>query len=903
MNSVDRSDTDGQSAGSDPRAKRNSGLFSFLRWFKTAPTSSRESLDSDTPDNSTSDSCDSIDSTVSTGTVTSFSFVSPAAYKNHATEKTITPGPETDTYKARLKQRDRLRERDGNISLRKKYNLFFNHISPKATLTTPKEEDNSKSLPLMTKREAMHKGDEEKIHRRTASESSKIKKAGAYCHVKGKRKAPQPPNSVNNEDDENSTGTSSLRRRKRLAPKPPCGDKNVNAADNEKMKNGFEYADADVIFNDSLKLDHGILKPAKEIETAKTAPSQSPSSSARSSYVEAPVSPRPWYKRNSKVNHRKDRDEKSDHRYEPIEVPLELRFSETEFDKKDERRKSGMSFLTNISELDREASEIVKKDTKNESPGQMPAFMRPKQEEEVTDTMTSPKRRSAKDLIAKFNAITNVTKVSVFGVKETGMSQKEKRDYFGRVTNKSEENSKKINRTTNKNTHQRKNDVNDNNLQLNPLMKSESASVIKMSEKKEPIKTEKKCWSCPKCSLENDYWRINCSVCSTIKPHFNNVSSYIHKSSNSLDKDTQKSPEPKSSVQAKTDLFERNLERSKTQIGFSAFTKHNEGKAKKIEKSTDVEDKKEEHDKLIKMLIEIKNSLPKRKLSQDKQGKRKSVIEESPEIVEYDMEENVKDSLNKNLEHQDDNIKQNASKKEINVIEKESKNIEASKLNKNEQSIIITKGNNDKKPRLKTEVITQIGTDLKNDKIEKNSHEIHEGNTSVTVVTTETIYENIKVKKSENVKPLKVSSSAQTSAVIRKTPSASGAVKKDSSSVRFEPMKPKDFADIYNEKTGKGGAHVYANLAKNDDMSLFINMPKGCSDLRTNFDLNNLPNNKDTLEINRLLRRLETSIAKGELTEAAIFARELAQLKVNCSVIRQKAENKKQHEAKHDAFT
>lgn len=44
----------------------------------------------------------------------------------------------------------------------------------------------------------------------------------------------------------------------------------------------------------------------------------------------------------------------------------------------------------------------------------------------------------------------------------------------------------------------------------------------------------------------------------------------------------------------------------------------------------------------------------------------------------------------------------------------------------------------------------------------------------------------------------------------------------------------------------------------------------------------------NTVAVNRLLRRLETAIAKGQLKLAAKLAKELALLKINCSVTRHK---------------
>ncbi|KAJ3654035.1 hypothetical protein Zmor_013249 [Zophobas morio] len=782
----------GQSPGCDPKtAKRNSGLFAFLKWFK--PSTSRESIDTQN-----SSSCDSLNSTHSSGTVASFSYVPPGDYTNQVAEKCIVLGPETDTYKARLKQRDKRRENDKNVTLRKKYNLFFNR---ETLLKTVKKEDdeNSKSLPLMT-RPSMDQ-EEEKAHRRTNSESSKTKKAGAYLHVKGKRRAPQPPGLA-----QQSSSTMSLRRKKRLAPAPPSI---------EKIKNTLENANTDIIFNDSLKLDHGILKPAKEA-TEDT-------SSARSSFVmDAPVSPRPWYKRTARESSA-NKKEKESHKYEPVErLPevqyvrnstIDLTLDDNIKDKKkvvEEKRKSGMSFLTNISELDREASEIVKKEhQKNGNEFQeIPQFMRPKDEPKInTDSWISPKRRSAKDLIAKFNAITNVTRATVFGV-----SQNQKKDYFGKRTSLLSDDRKQESLLE---SHKKRIEQIDRKLN-NPLMKSESASAIK--PKPETPKVDRKNWKCPKCSVENDYWRIICHVCSTIKPYFDDFSS------SAPTKTTNEEPIAKTP--------DKVFERAKTQIGFSALASYNlNNKNKKIEKSVSLDEKgtkepdtkSEEREKLKKMLIEMKNSLPKRKSNiLMKQNSRQSVIVENPETVVEPPADEPKTE------------------------------------DKEEQA-------NNEEPATKTQ---------------------EEKVAEIIIGTTETIYENIKVKKIDNSpKPVKVSASAQTSSVVKKILPTKETEKK----TNFELMRPKDFENIYTDSNAQSAARIYANLARNDELSLFFNMPKRFNEIKNS--MSQADKNTDTIEINRLLRRLETAIAKGELTEAASFAKELAQLKVNCSVIRQKPAN------------
>lgn len=54
-------------------------------------------------------------------------------------------------------------------------------------------------------------------------------------------------------------------------------------------------------------------------------------------------------------------------------------------------------------------------------------------------------------------------------------------------------------------------------------------------------------------------------------------------------------------------------------------------------------------------------------------------------------------------------------------------------------------------------------------------------------------------------------------------------------------------------------------------------------------DDNSTAKNMNTLDINRLLRKLEGAIASGHHQQAAGLAKELARLKIHCSVIRQRS--------------
>lgn len=437
-----------------------------------------------------------------------------------------------------------------------------------------------------------------------------------------------------------------------------------------------------------------------------------------------------------------------------------------------------MSFLPNISELDREASEIVKNKNLAQNPQQqIPEFMKIK-ESRVT-VVESPRRRSAKDLIAKFNAITGVSKSGVF---QKHLGKQISLDEARQRQEQLLENHKK-----------RIEDIDKKKEEKFPLMKSESASAVKAVPSP---KIERKPWKCPKCHLENEYWRIICHSCSAIKPYFDDFSS----SSASPAKISTKEPPKETPVPA--------FERSKTQIGFSAlatYNNHNNNNDEKVDSSS----KKEERERLKKMLIEMKNSLPKRKSHmQMKQNNRSSVIVEAPD---------------------------------------EPKPVENQPEKTQEEKVA-----------------------------------------EILIGTTQTVYENIKVRKTEPPKPVKVSSAVQTSAVVKKIvpqTTLKKLIENHKTENPYEPMKVQDFNHIY----AAAPTRVYANLARNDELSLFFNVPKGVSNLRNGSKLME-GSHKDTLEINRLLRRLETAIAKGEMTDAAIFAKELAQLKVNCSVIRQKSE-------------
>uniref|UniRef100_A0A0A9Z5B0 RanBP-type and C3HC4-type zinc finger-containing protein 1 n=1 Tax=Lygus hesperus TaxID=30085 RepID=A0A0A9Z5B0_LYGHE len=287
-------------------------------------------------------------------------------------------------------------------------------------------------------------------------------------------------------------------------------------------------------------------------------------------------------------------------------------------------------------------------------------------------------------------------------------------------------------------------------------------------------------------------------------------------------------------------------------------------------------DQEEDRKKLREMLKEMKHSLPKR--SKDEKGAQKS--------------------------NNDDNSQKAARTDEV----------------KNEI----------RSPKLGA--IRKIVTEKSPKPIENNYKHGPSDKAEAYLVESETIVEEIKMKK-----PLgKTSSSAQTTAMVRqltpqaKPPSGKEVIvpitveeyqikdgvlytsvtkkAKRIGSGTFQLMRPRDFANIKAIKTKvpEASAPLYANMSPEaeqpsnqgasskskevEQLSLQLTEPQGLAHFRAGLATTNDTNNMNTIAVNRLLRRLESAIANGQHELAAALAKELAQLKVNCVVTRQKPE-------------
>lgn len=589
-------------------------------------------------------SCDSILSTATTG----FAFVPPNCYDEvigrlPQTERVINPGPYTDSYKRRVRQLDQTRESDkkNDLTLRKKYNLFS---SIRAAAPKPPEQDatltrnNQKStyvdlsLPSTSKGAVANRNDEPedssvKRHRRTVSDSSKDKKAGAYVHVRGKRRAPPPPpldlngtlsnQSFGGTSTNCSYGTlspgSTLSRKKRPAPLPPprsptsptlneavsntslLEDKEIKAIiegtsrpksptfimpirttplpgiSEERTPGGLTEEQKQQLIdnirriqtpvdqdpptptnapspsfmltnNDVMKLEenfintNGTRSPIHDYLYAEAV-----NSNVKPGIPTSPISPRPWYKRpisgmkqqDSSLPFKKDIilktiDKRKAKQRDKEDLPevgycrhslvdtgstshtatkfnLFAKITEKSDDTKrrerdNEKRKSGIG-IPSISELDREAAEIINKENAMKLTQQQSAesdlyFSAPEQlvkrsrsfisRDEPEAEQGSSKAESTKELISRFEATsTNISKVTV------NPSFIPKKDFFG---------------------------AEPRNTQPTPPDSKENTppqGVVKTGSDKNLLGL----WSCPYCTLENPNWRIICEACERIKPY------------------------------------------------------------------------------------------------------------------------------------------------------------------------------------------------------------------------------------------------------------------------------------------------------------------------------------------------------------------------------------------------
>lgn len=478
-----------------------------------------------------------------------------------------------------------------------------------------------------------------KPHRRTASDSSKDKKAGAYLHVKGKRKAPDPPLSKSdNRDSANnrhSTSTNSgtlspystLGRKKRKAPPPPplrniqTLEQSISEDVPTVLSNGLmddeeikaiiqgtssrfsaklpEYTAMDkskesidvvpradnnsassVRCTDTLKLEKGILRSTRDPTNSDNSVK---SDERHSSISPSSISPRPWYKRSPASNKdyaipfkkeivlrtmEKRKIKKTAKELESPQLPefgfsrnsslFEGFFSRPQHDRSDdqEKRRSGIG-MPNISELDREAAEIVHKEQENQRAKRL------EEHEKYFNKVSERKDDGTAENQTKF--IMNSAFIEKNDRQCVDLNGNESRGSKINFINRMEKPSSNTTETesifsnsVNKLSTKTVNDSNEKS--STTVLKQSENNMLSVVKKNESTVSGKNPWICAYCTLENANWRVICEVCERIRPPDKQnaglpviESSKMLHSHNLLHKHKEKTTDQKQDLDNKTD--------------------------------------------------------------------------------------------------------------------------------------------------------------------------------------------------------------------------------------------------------------------------------------------------------------------------------------------------------------
>ncbi|XP_051158418.1 uncharacterized protein LOC127279840 isoform X2 [Leptopilina boulardi] len=725
-------------------------------------------------------------------------------------------------------------------------------------------------------------------------------------HVKGKRRAPNPPDFIPTSNAKQSFKTTKKRTRRR-APPPP--DENLKIDKIIKTNGDITKEILPTISNDTLILRDGILLPKNSTDCTNINSEETISDVEISQGKEIHsksfdrTMPRPWYKRSvfdrdsntvkRDISSSSEKKEDSSSPYFPFDGSLSKLnfFHRTERNSEDRRRdkrKSGISILTNISELDKEAAAIVREE-QAKAKALQDENLNIEKIQDMVESTSSP-RKSTRALISKFNAITNLSKVTV------------NTNYFSKNSPTSQRNNDRI-RVQSKNScleqkieqkqdisryfipHQTspKSHFNQNKIELN---KNDQVEIEKIIEPENSQKEER-----------NGTNEIQ------------NTESLFNKKY-SLNKKIFHDNNPPPLIIRELDLI------------FNEIDKQLENNIKKSRINNSKIEKASTSDQILNFLIESKET-----------GKRTNNVEQTleKELI-HNQNRNSKENLSI-LNKQDDPATMDL--KEILKEMKHSlpKRAKVKKIIDNHSEIF----NVNNKPSTSTfndlNAFTTT-TNLKENILEKSKTRLASQEKFITDVREE--------------KKLKVSSAVQTSGNVRKVsnlPSTSRQITNQETFTKseyetgtkykinkFHLIRPKEFDQIEAIKLVKTPwlENIYANVTQQPSCSNKIILPLRPiinvqpSELllkrKEEVDKKNYPlsaklnqqeislpltggkyeqrnfndsqkQNMNTLAVNKLLKKLEASIASGNHQQASKLAKELAELKIQCSVIRQRSIN------------
>ncbi|KAK9301426.1 hypothetical protein QLX08_006245 [Tetragonisca angustula] len=496
--------TEASFLGQEPRnvhdAGRGNARFSLFKWFKrsgnresTAEKRRKTTGDKYREENengrqrSVSSSAESVDTFYSTTTVRSFAFHAGTLSEcNGLSLDIIEQAAEVGPFAAGASKVTKVGNKENDLAdvactLPANAHSHRRDITARYSLQPSTTFNSCGNLPLPDRQllESLKRLDERKAH-------YSVNSARRRVHVKGKRRAPNPPvaSIKATEVDARETTPRNSSRRKRRAPKPPekivDGSNSFEKTREEQITDGGmdvetradTNEDVQTLSNDTLVLQGGVLLPKRELKRATREKNAREDTSTGSSDIAvlhetnqtvppgigtlSTAMPRPWYKR-SVFEHSRDSgtSRRGDVLRGPTSSTIELkeecaatntssstgysvdaslsrlsffhRGGQAEDRKREAKRRSGLSILTNISELDKEAAAIVQEEQARarasmllKSSRFVDAFEKRNEmnEELVQDIVTSAMessspRRGTRALISKFNAISNITKVTV----------------------------------------------------------------------------------------------------------------------------------------------------------------------------------------------------------------------------------------------------------------------------------------------------------------------------------------------------------------------------------------------------------------------------------------------------------------------------------------------------------
>ncbi|XP_029674449.1 uncharacterized protein LOC115242359 [Formica exsecta] len=860
------------------------------------------------------------------------------------------------------------------------------------------------------------------------SGSSRVNYNGSVrrrVHVKGKRKAPNPPAVIKIvEVDVRETPARNSARRKRRAPQPPEKATTETRFTEEQSKliidGGMELKNVDEkqsISNDTLVLQGGMLLSKKEVSGSPKAAKNNKSDAGTSSVLIprekaqssvgstlSSAMPRPWYKRGvfehsrdlgsskkgSTVFHGpttsceiKDKSIGTNMNYSVDSSRLNFfhRGDRQSDDKKRQevKRRSGLSILTNISELDKEAAAIVQ-----EEQARTRASMLLKtskfvddfekrnnvNEEIVQDIVTSAMessspRRGTRALISKFNAISNITKVTVnanFFAKKDQSDYKLDRDVtrnsrFEQIGDwKSQRFSaqqnlgqsvrvdKDISRyfLPQQNSSNNKTESTHTNVdvkitsskeQNDELMKEASNRISLLQSQLAANRTNESLAIQKNIALAvaEEKIRSRQEITEERKdresPRLNNETSrkFLLSRARNLVESTENTLDP---VREKAKGNGKRLEGAQKEFSniFDEIDRQMRSREFKLEQRPAVEsdcvrDKVPEDEAVSSRVAKVLDIL----VEAEKDGKTRSAVQ---------LERSIQDKETSRLINSNQKTKSGKTKSTVLNTVEDPITVDLKEMLK-EMKHSLPKRPKPRKP------MSNDGDVL--EKVEKRSP-VSTNKTSYVASITTTRMEATSSNDYETDKQ-KVSSSVQTSGNIRRLnqpstsaeqPSTSGWKHEDvfyrtsgkgSALVKntFQLIRPRDFAEIEATKTTKeiNKENTYANLiepslyvnahvppislskqqspnstrAKDISLSNHVKVSPNINERKITLndkefieeDDNSTAKNMNTLAINRLLRKLEGAIASGHHHQAAGLAKELARLKIHCSVIRQRS--------------